>query len=558
MKTILATIWLCILSWGAYECFEGSCYQKGSSTMTWQDSKLYCENTGSVLTSIHSEAENQFINDLCGSICYIGMSDIDHEGDWKWIDGSTVNYTNWAGNEPNDYGGGEDTALINQNGAWNDITRHAKYYPVCKNWCEDLNARCYGSGSFGAQCNGSSTDINFPIKLSKATSVDQKENQETIKSHIEIRPSFSIDLSMVIKIRFDARVDYIAAGSKHGALLALSVKYDESNSQIFTLTQPIWASTSCADNQWHSWELIVYFDALEVYCDQTLVWHHARKDTQDSWEVRDESPFLAFGAFYSPIHESWFSRCDMLIHNVEILTCSTAPPSSSPSMVPTKSPTGIPTNHPTRVPTILPTRYPTRIPTRLPTSAPTNSCDTLSSLCYGNGAFGAKCDGPTNAVNFPETLNKATSPEQTEKEGTTDSHIEVYPTYSIDLLTPVKVRFDAQILDIAPVPHQGSVFTLSVKYDGSDVPIFRFSQTIWSTTSCNDTDWHSWEVVIYHDAVKLHCDEILVYTHIRTDSQETWQSGDKSPFFVIGAHHAKSVWFSRCDLIVQNIKIFTC
>ncbi|WP_210530389.1 hypothetical protein [Rubellimicrobium arenae] len=54
---------------------------------------------------------------------WLAASDADHEGNWTWIagpeNGEMLDYANWAGGEPNDWGGQED-ALI----GWVDGTKH--------------------------------------------------------------------------------------------------------------------------------------------------------------------------------------------------------------------------------------------------------------------------------------------------------------------------------------------------------------------------------------------------------------------------------------------------
>jgi hypothetical protein len=399
-------------------------------------------------------------------------------------------------------------------------------------------------------------------------------------SHVEIFPAFSIDLTSDVKIRFDTKITNISTGYNHGAVFSLSVNYGGCYSQLFTLTQPMWASTICADEHWHSWEVYVYSDAIEVSCDENLVWNHARTDMQISWEVGDKSPFLAFGAYYSPIRSTWHRRCEMVIQNAEILTCATGTPSSTPSKSPTALPTGTPTRfptgrptqsptllptshptkHPTEVPTYLPTQIPSKSPTSLPTSAPTKSCDVFNSRCYGPDAFGADCKGPSTDINSPITLTKAANDDQSEEEGVCGSHIEVYPTKSIDLTQSTTVKFDSKIFDIAGGTQEGSVYALSVKYDRSDSEVFTFSQSRLAATPCNDGKWHTWKTVVYADTVRVFCDELLVHIHKRIDSQKNWNANDGSPFLVLGAHYSykKSKYYCRCDMIIQNLKVFAC
>jgi len=450
---------------------------------------------------------------------------------------------------------------------------------------------CYGYGAFGANCNGPSDDVNFPIILSKSTTSYQDKSKIPM-GHVEIFPSFSVDLTSSIKVRFDTKITNISDGYNHGAVFTLSVKNDGCYSQLFTLTQPMWAATTCADDHWHSWEVFIYYDGIVVSCDENVVWNHARADLQVSWEIEDEFPFLSLGAYYSPIHNTWLSRCDMVIWNVVISTCDTSAPSSTPSksptalptLTPSKSPTALPTltpthfptdrptklpttlptshptKYPTQVPTYLPSKLPSKSPTGVPTSSPTGSCSVLAARCYGTGAFGAECKGPSNDLDFPIILTKSTTQDQSEEEGVCRSHIEVYPTKSIDLTESATVCFDAMIFDIAGGNHYGSVYTLSVKHDGSNREVFTFNHQRLASTACNDGKWHSWKTMVYSDTVRVYCDEALVHTHERVDSQKNWNARDGSPFLVLGAHYSfeNSKYISRCDMIIQNLRIFTC
>jgi len=79
---------------------------------------------GGHLATITDAAENSFISGFIADFMWIGATDRDVEGQWGWITNEPMNYTNWAGGEPNDAGAGEDWAVINWGGvnnpSWND------------------------------------------------------------------------------------------------------------------------------------------------------------------------------------------------------------------------------------------------------------------------------------------------------------------------------------------------------------------------------------------------------------------------------------------------------
>ena len=86
--------------------------------------------------SIRCPEQNDRLADLTSDPAWIGISDSASEGDWVFLDGGSVTYTNWKTNEPNNSGGNEDCVDINlvssEPGTWNDSncssSRKAIYY----------------------------------------------------------------------------------------------------------------------------------------------------------------------------------------------------------------------------------------------------------------------------------------------------------------------------------------------------------------------------------------------------------------------------------------------
>jgi len=49
------------------------------------------------------------------ALTYVGATDIDNEGEWKWIDGSAFDFTNWQEGEPS--GGTDKNCLALNSGS---------------------------------------------------------------------------------------------------------------------------------------------------------------------------------------------------------------------------------------------------------------------------------------------------------------------------------------------------------------------------------------------------------------------------------------------------------
>ena len=62
------------------------------------------QNYGTRLATVKSPTDNHMANIKCPSTCYIGINDMQGEGQFKNLDGSPALYTNWAPREPNNFG----------------------------------------------------------------------------------------------------------------------------------------------------------------------------------------------------------------------------------------------------------------------------------------------------------------------------------------------------------------------------------------------------------------------------------------------------------------------
>ena len=77
------------------------------------------------MARIDNAKQDALVHTLAGkSRAFIGLTDRIQEGKFKWADGTTPRFTNWAPGEPNDHktAGGEDCVVINWKGdKWNDV-----------------------------------------------------------------------------------------------------------------------------------------------------------------------------------------------------------------------------------------------------------------------------------------------------------------------------------------------------------------------------------------------------------------------------------------------------
>ncbi|MDB9948033.1 T9SS type B sorting domain-containing protein [Flavobacteriaceae bacterium] len=129
---------------------------KENNLVTWSDAKILAEASTyyglqGYLVTILSEEESIISAEQITGTGWIGASDEDNEGEWKWMTGPETGtifwngtaggaappgmYENWNTGEPNEFQGGEDYAHITADGigidgSWNDLPDDTSGQPV--------------------------------------------------------------------------------------------------------------------------------------------------------------------------------------------------------------------------------------------------------------------------------------------------------------------------------------------------------------------------------------------------------------------------------------------
>jgi hypothetical protein len=91
---------------------NGHRYGVGLSATTWADGEALAVTQGGHLATIRNASEQawieaNFASYNTGSGLWIGFNDVEVEGQWVWVSGEPVTYTNWAPGEPNNSSGNE-------------------------------------------------------------------------------------------------------------------------------------------------------------------------------------------------------------------------------------------------------------------------------------------------------------------------------------------------------------------------------------------------------------------------------------------------------------------
>ncbi|XP_063819493.1 pulmonary surfactant-associated protein D-like [Pseudophryne corroboree] len=101
---------------------------------TYDESKLICSKEGGQMATPQNEKENQAVLDVIqqyNRFPYLGITDKQTEGTFRYSNGEIIKYSDWKPGEPNQTGD-EDCVEMNLDGKWNDRVCSEKRLIVCE------------------------------------------------------------------------------------------------------------------------------------------------------------------------------------------------------------------------------------------------------------------------------------------------------------------------------------------------------------------------------------------------------------------------------------------
>uniref|UniRef100_A0A803V9G9 MRC1 protein n=1 Tax=Ficedula albicollis TaxID=59894 RepID=A0A803V9G9_FICAL len=129
----------CLKGWERYGFY---CYLVGHTSVTFSEAKKTCERSSGYLTSIGDRYEQAYLTSLIGlsseKYFWIGLSDMEEQGIFKWVTGEGVLYTNWNAAMPGREAGCVALRTGNAAGLWDVQNCEVKAKFLCKKLAEGV------------------------------------------------------------------------------------------------------------------------------------------------------------------------------------------------------------------------------------------------------------------------------------------------------------------------------------------------------------------------------------------------------------------------------------
>ena len=156
--------------------YNDSQYLVTNTAMTWEAAQAYAESLGGNLVTLNNAAEEQWIQNTFGTseLFWIGLSDAETEGTWKWASGEVSDwvkgaanegiYTNWSPGQPDDYNGFQDYAVMNYtmsgttDNLWDDHNSNSSYRSIIEIKLTAANDQLTGNGGHDTLYGGIGDD----------------------------------------------------------------------------------------------------------------------------------------------------------------------------------------------------------------------------------------------------------------------------------------------------------------------------------------------------------------------------------------------------------------
>lgn len=144
LHSFLFTVCVCHCQNG-WITYNDTCYLIGyDHSLTFIDAEHYCSQHNGHLIHVNSAEENQFIVDFLhktkAPTCWIGLSDIDVEGQWEWYGtNETPEFTYWFHTQPGGHQA-ENCAVYttrHPDYQWDDFSCDHHFHPICETSTDD-------------------------------------------------------------------------------------------------------------------------------------------------------------------------------------------------------------------------------------------------------------------------------------------------------------------------------------------------------------------------------------------------------------------------------------